>query len=111
MNQVSTLLFITPEGQETLHYLENRISDAIKEEINAFFRENELELRNEVSIVSDYYKSTSGEFEAELTAKDKGVDLVSIRLSVPTEAMAAHICDNWQEKNQEIYQYLTQKLF
>lgn len=106
-----THLVITPEGQETLHYFENRISDAIKEEINAFFRENELELRNEVSIVSDYYKSTSGEFEAELTAKDKGVDLVSIRLSVPTEEMAAHICDNWQEKNQEIYQYLTQKLF
>jgi len=106
-----THLVITPEGQETLRYFENRISDAIKEEINQFFRENELELRNEVSILADYYKSTSGEFEAELSAKDKGINLVSVRLSVPTEEMAAAVCDNWQKKNQEIYQYLTQKLF
>ncbi len=106
-----THLVITKEGQETLHYFENRISDTIKEEIHTFFQENELELRNEVSIVADYYKTTNGEFEAELTAKDKGIDLVSIRLSVPTEEMAAHICDNWQQKNQEVYQYLTQKLF
>lgn len=106
-----THLVITPEGQETLRYFENRISDAIKDEINVFFRENELELRNEVSIVADYYKSTSGEFEAELLAKDKGIDLVSIRLSVPTEEMAASVCDNWQKKNQEIYQYLTRELF
>lgn len=106
-----THLVITPEGQETLRYFENRISDAIKDDVNSFFRENELELRNEVSIVADYYKSTSGEFEAALTAKDKGIDLVSIRLSVPTEEMASAVCDNWQKKNQEIYQYLTKELF
>lgn len=106
-----THLAITERGQETLRFFENRISDAIKQEIHDFIKENELELRNEVSILAEYYKSTRGEYETELKAKDRGADLITIRLSVPTEEMAVSICDHWREFNQEIYQYLTQKLF
>ena len=55
-----THLSITEEGLETLHFFENRISDAIKQDITNFFRDNEYAMRNEVSIVADYYKTTSG---------------------------------------------------
>lgn len=106
-----THLAITEEGRETLNFFENRISDAIKQEINTFFRENEFALRNEVSVLGDYYKSTSGEYEAHLVAKDRGISLVDITLSVPTEEVASSICDNWQKKNQEIYKYLIRELF
>ncbi len=106
-----THLSITEAGKETLNFFQNRISDAIKQEINTFFRENEFTLRNEVSVLGDYYKSTSGEYEAHLVAKDRGINLIDITLSVPDEAMAASICDNWQKKNQEIYQYLIGVLF
>ena len=106
-----THLVITAEGQETLGFFENRISPAIKEDIHAFFKEKEYTLRNEVSILSDYYKSTTGEYEAHLVAKDKGIPLVEITLSVPTEDTAAAICDNWQVKNQEVYQKLVEQLF
>lgn len=106
-----THLISTPEGLNTLSFFENRISDAIKKEINLFFKENEMELRNEVSILADYYKSTTGEYDAHLIAKEKNVKLVEITLSVPTEDSAAAICDNWQRKNQEIYQFLAENLF
>lgn len=106
-----THLSITAEGRETLTYFEKSISPAIKQEINAYFKEKEYDLRNEVSIQSNYYKSTSGEYEAHLVAKDKKINLVEITLSVPTEEIASSICDNWQKKNQEIYQLLIQKLF
>lgn len=106
-----THLSITDEGQNTLNFFQNRINDAIKQEINTYFRENEFSLRNEVSVLGDYYKSTSGEFEAHLVAKDKGINLVDITLSVPAEEMAAAICDNWQKKNEEIYKYLVEQLF
>ena len=56
-----THLSITPEGKETLNFFENRIGDTIKQEIDTYFRENEFTLRNEVSVLGDYYKSTSGE--------------------------------------------------
>lgn len=106
-----THLEITEEGKETLSYFENRISDAIKNDINAYLKENEFSLRNEVSVLGDYYKSTSGEYEAHLVAKDRGIHLVEITLSVPVEEAAASICDNWQKHNQEIYKYLIKKLF
>lgn len=106
-----THLSITEEGKETLSFFQNRISDVIKKEINSYFRENEYTLRNEVSVLGDYYKSTSGEFEAHLVAKDRGIKLVDITLSVPDEGTAASICDNWQKKNQAIYQHLVSQLF
>ncbi|HCH97696.1 MAG TPA: DUF4364 domain-containing protein [Lachnospiraceae bacterium] len=106
-----THLSITKEGRQTLDFFSNEISDTIKEEINTYLKEKEMTLRNEVSILADYYKSTSGEFEAHLTAKDKEVTLLDIIISVPVEETAASICDNWQKKNQEIYQYLITELF
>lgn len=110
-NRNRTHLAITEEGRETLSYFENRVNDAIKADINTYFKENELAMRNEVSVLGDYYKSTSGEYEAHLVAKDKDINLVEITLSVPVEEVAAAICDNWQKKNQEIYQYLIRELF
>lgn len=106
-----TLLDITDEGLETLRFFENRISDAIKKDIDNYLSEKELELRDEVSIQGDYYKSVNGEYAAHLVAKEKGNNLMELTLSVPTEEIAASICDNWQKKNQEIYQYLAASLF
>jgi len=106
-----THLQITAEGRDTLSYFENRISDAIKADVQDYLKKNELEMRNESSIQSNYYKAVSGEYEAELTAMDKDVNLVTIRISVPTEDLAISICDNWQKRNKEIYQYLTSALF
>ncbi len=106
-----TLLDITDEGLETLRFFENRVSDAIKKDIDNYLSEKELELRDEVSIQGDYYKSVNGEYAAHLVAKEKGSNLMELTLSVPTEEIAASICDNWQKKNQEIYQYLAASLF
>lgn len=106
-----TYLEITDEGHSTLSFFDNRISDSIKEDISSFFAANEMEMRNEVSIRADYYKSTSGEYEAHLLAKEKDVTVVEITLSVPDEDTAAAICNNWQKNNQDIYQYLISRLF
>ncbi len=106
-----TLLTITPEGQNTLYFFENRINDGIKEDINLYLKDKAFELRNETSVSGHYDKAVSGEYEARLTAKERGITLVDITLSVPGEETASAICDNWQKKNQEIYQYLARELF
>ena len=110
-NRNRTHLSITDEGRTTLSYFENRINDSIKEEINGFFNANELEMRNEVSILADYYKSVSGEYEAHLIVKEKDITMLEITLSVPDEETASSICVNWHKKNLDIYQYLTSQLF
>ena len=107
-----THLSITPEGRETLRFFQNRIHHGIKEDINTYFRENNFRLRNEVSVLGDYnYVPATREYETRLTVKEGDVRLADIRLSVPTEAMAQAICENWKEKNQDIYQYLVEQLF
>lgn len=99
-----TYLEITEEGRSTLSFFGNRINDSIKEDVSSFFTDHEMEMRNEVSVLADYYKSTSGEYEARLMAKEKDVTVVEITLSVPDEDTAGAICANWQKNNQDIYQ-------
>lgn len=106
-----THLEITDEGRETLEFFGNRISSQIKEEINAYFVENKFQLKNEVSIISNFYKSTTGEYEANLIIKEKKINLVDITMSVPTEDMAQSICEKWEGASQEVYAFLVDKLF
>jgi len=105
------MLSITKEGKDTLSYFENRISDVIKSEVREFMLENNKKLKNDYSITSNYYKSVSGEYEAQLVAKEKEVILVDLKISVPTKEIAEDVCLNWQKRNEEIYQMLMQKLF
>ena len=94
-----------------LNFFQNDIHHGIREDIDRYLKENAFELRNENSVLADYQKSSSGEYEAHLIAKEKGVTLIDLTISVPTEETAAAICDHWMEKNQEIYQYLIGELF
>ncbi len=105
-----TRLTNTKDGSETLSFFGNRISDAIREDIAAYFVQNEITLRSEINITADYYKSTSGEYEVRMVARDKETLLVDLTLSVPDETMAQRMCDNWERNNQQIYQYLMEKL-
>lgn len=106
-----TQLTLTQEGKNTLGFFENRIGETIKNEVIEYLKENSLELRNEVSVTANYYKTVNGEYEALLSAKDKDTILIEIKLSVPTTQIADSICDNWNKKNQEVYQVLTKMLF
>lgn len=106
-----THLTLTKEGRETLSFFEKRLSEITRKKINDFFRENQLEMRNELSIASEYYKSTSGEYEVHLMATEKKIKLVDITMSIPDEETSAAICDNWRKKCQSIYQSLIEQLF
>lgn len=103
-------LTITEKGQETIELLKSDLSDSIKEEINSYLAENEVQLRNEVSISADYYKSTTGEYVAELNARERNTDLLNIKITMPTEEAVSEICNNWQKKNQDVYAYLMETL-
>jgi hypothetical protein len=106
-----TQLFITEDGKATLSFFENRISNGIKEEIDLYLRENRNELRNEVAVTADYYRIKGGEYETKLIVRERNNPLITLQLTVPTEADAANICEHWQSKSQEIYKYITEQLF
>lgn len=106
-----TLLSLTEEGADTLQFFRERLGEDLKNDIDDYLRSNEYEIRNEASVIGDYYKSVTGEFEAHLIAMEHDIKLVDITLSVPTKEMASDICESWMKKNQQIYQYLVSELF
>ncbi len=106
----SSFYRITEEGRSTLEYFGNMISPAISEDIAAYLTANEIALRDETSVVADYYKNTNHEYSARLQVIEKDFPLIDITLSVPTKEQADAICSHWKNKNQEIYAYLMKEL-
>ena len=106
-----THLTLTDEGAQTLDMFRKRLSDETIQQINNFLSNNEVELRNEVSIQSNYYKATSGEYEAHLVVVEREAPIMDLTMSVPDEEIAAHMCDRWEHNAGEIYKILVEKLF
>lgn len=106
----STHYYITEEGKNTLEYFGNKISAAIKDDILAYMKEHNYELRNEVSVLADYYKTTNHDYAVQCQVKEKGAALVDLTLTVPLKEQAEIICKNWHLQNQEIYAYLMAEL-
>ena len=105
-----TYLELTDEGREALRFFITEINPAIIQQVDEFLKKNRIRLRNESSILADYLKRTSGEYEAHLMAKEHGEAIIDLKLAVPTEEMAAFVCDRWQKESQTIYQYLVDRL-
>ena len=58
----STQYRLTSSGKDTISFFSNKISNAIREEIDVYLIENKYELRCETGTLSDYYRSTNGDY-------------------------------------------------
>ena len=110
-NKNATFLSLTSEGRNALNLFLGNLNEEIRSDLVNYLKEHRMEINTSSSILSNYRRSLSGEYEATLIAKDRGRELVEIKLTVPTEEMALGICNNWQKDNAEVYRYLTEKLF
>lgn len=102
--------FLTDDGDETLGFFEQKISPPIRDDIDRYIQENKMDLRNEVAIVADYYKNTGGEYSVHCEVKEKKGNLLDLTISVPDKEQAVAMCDHWNKKCQEIYEYLMNAL-
>ncbi len=105
-----TLYHITEEGSETIHFFANKISPAIQKDIDDFLVEKKFELKEEVSIKSDYYLNTNHEFEVCCQIVENGFSLIDLKLTVPTEVEAETIANNWNAVSQDLYSLILSKL-
>lgn len=106
----STFLSLTPKGRDTLTFFQNRISEGIKNDINKFFDEHRMQIANDVSVMTNYYRTSDGDYVADLTARDKSTDLVNIRINMPTEDSARAVCEHWRDSSSDIYSFILEKL-
>ena len=58
-----TLYHLTENGAETILYFSNKISPAIRKDIDDFLKEKQYDLKEEAAVKSDYYLNTNREYE------------------------------------------------
>jgi len=102
----ATYYHLTPQGEETLSFFENKIPDLIREEIDTFLMENKYELRNEVGTIADYYKTVNQDYIVHCQIREGKSNLIELNISVPTEEHAERMCANWRDASQSIYSYI-----
>ena len=105
-----TLYHLTENGAETIHYFSNKISSAIREDIDDFLKEKQYDLKEEVSVKSDYYLNTNKEYEVRCQIVENGSSLIDLKLTVPTETEAEAIANRWDLNSQQIYAMLLANL-
>ena len=106
----SSYFRITPQGKQTLSYFEDQISDGIKKDIADFFKENIIQIREELLAVADYYKGQEEGYQVRCRLRQDNLPLVDLTIAVPTEEAAKAVCLNWKEKRQSIYENLIEFL-
>ena len=106
----STRYEITKEGEDTLSFFGKKISPAIIEDMDQYLKENRFRMRNEVSVISDYYKSTGPDYVVHCEIREGKETLIGLNLSVPDKEQAEFMCDQWRAKNQDIYPFVMKTL-
>lgn len=102
----NTQYTITTAGKETLGFFRDKISDAIEHDTIAFLEKNKLQLRNDNSILADYYKTPNHDYAVRCQYRERNTNLIDLTLSVKTRAQAEAICNNWKKQNEDVYAYL-----
>ena len=106
----STRYEITKEGEETLDFFRKKISPAIVDDMDEYLKQNRVHMRNEVGLVSDFYKSTSQDYTVHCEVREGKSVLMNLEVSVPDKEQAEIMCSHWKERSQEIYAYIMKNL-
>ena len=100
----------TEQGKEMLGYFGNKISDEIKKEVNEYLTKNKYELKQAANIISEYYRTTQGDYAVHCCIKENGSSLIDLTVSVPDEDTADYMCGKWKDSSQSIYEYIIKQL-
>ena len=101
---------ITKEGEETLEFFGKNISPAIVSDMDEYLKRNRFRMRNEVGLISDFYKSTSQDYIVHCEVREGKAVLVNLDISVPDKEQAEIMCNHWKDRSQEIYAYVMKSL-
>ena len=94
---------ITKEGEETLEFFGKNISPAIVSDMDEYLKQNRFRMRNEVGLISDFYKSTNQDYIVHCEVREGKAILVNLDISVPDKEQAEIMCNHWKDRSQEIY--------
>ncbi len=101
---------ITKEGEETLEFFGKNISPAIVSDMDEYLKQNRFRMRNEVGLISDFYKSTNQDYIVHCEVREGKAVLVNLDISVPDKEQAEILRNHWNDRSQDIYAYVMKSL-
>ena len=102
----NTRYSITPAGTQTLSFFSDKLSEGIQNDIYEYLNANRLAIREAASVLADYYKAPGDQFAVRCQLKEREHSRIDLTITVPNEAIAVAICDNWKQQSEHVYEYL-----
>ena len=106
----NTQYTLTAAGKETLKFFSDKITEGITQDVLNFFEANKMELRQETSVIADYYKTTNQKYAVRCQVRSDNSNIIDLTISVKTKEQAEAICANWRKQHEEVYMYLMDTL-
>ena len=106
----NTQYTLTAAGKETLKFFSDKITEGITQDVIDFFETNKMELRQETSVIADYYKTTNQNYAVRCQVRSDNNNVIDLTVSVKTKEQAEAICANWRKQHEEVYMYLMDTL-
>lgn len=106
----NTQYTLTAAGKETLGFFKEKITEGIENDVKNYFEENQMEFRQENSILADYYKTTNQKYNVRCQIRHESENIVDLTLCVSSKEQAEAICANWKNSSFNVYEYLMQML-
>ena len=106
----NTQYTLTSAGKETLNFFSDKITEGITQDVISFFEKNKMELREETSVIADYYKTTNQNYAVRCQVRSENTSLIDLTISVKSKDQAEAICANWRKQHEDVYMYLMDSL-
>lgn len=105
-----TLYRISDSGSSTIKLLDRELSSAMKKDIRDYIRANDMELKDDISIMAHYYQTGVDHYTANMYMEEAGEKILEINISAPTEAEAEKLCSHWSAASETLYPIIMKEL-
>lgn len=105
-----TFYSLTEDGSVTIESLSDKLSNNLKNDIYSHIITNEKNIKKDHSLQKKIIEVSQDEYIAELTAYDNSKELMNIRLSFPSKALANSACEKFDDASSDIYKEIISRL-
>ena len=103
------LLYLTPEGRQSMEMFASRIRASQQEKLNEHGPVWRRRVRDELSTPAQYAPSGNG-YAVTLRALESGEEIFSMTLTAATKAQAKRFCERWPRLAPKLYQEIMGEL-
>ncbi len=101
----TTSYTLNEEGRNSLSLFMDKITEDIDSDIDSYYKDNEISIKQEQSVSSSYYAISPKGFRVTCQIKDSKLSsiLYEVNTVVMSEAQAEAICNNWKARYEDLY--------